>query len=215
MDILLYISNGLIIISILWYLLLIFLNSNKKISNDNGFDITKDMISEYDSINIIENKGKFTFYNIKRQVIKLSTKCYYGSDLSSLSLGILEAGISVIDKEKNQGLNFLKKIFSNLKLLYLFSLIALVININAYTVGDAKIGLFLIVVCVIISYIFIGILTNSLIWIEENINKIKSISKENKLLIINYIKNIINMNKLIFFGELTIVIRLVSIMIER
>ncbi|MBQ8206647.1 MAG: zinc metallopeptidase [Bacilli bacterium] len=215
MNILLYISNGLIITGFLWYLLLIFLNSHKKISEDNGFDITKDLISEYDSINIIENTGKFTFYNIKRQVIKLSTRCYYANDLSYISIGILEAGISIIDKEDNKYINILKKIFSNLKLLYIFPIISLIININSYTVKDAEIGLILLSICVIISYLFINILNDSLVWINKNINKIKTISKDNRLSILNYLKNIITINKLIFFGELLIIIRLVSIMIER
>ena len=64
-NILLYVSNGLIIIGYIYYLLMILFGKSKKVSSSDGFDVTKDIISEYNTINIIESKGYFTVYNIK------------------------------------------------------------------------------------------------------------------------------------------------------
>ena len=75
-EILLYVSSGLIILGYVLYLFIILIGRSKIVSDSDGFDVTKDIISEYDSINIIENNGYFTVYNIKRKVIKLATKCY-------------------------------------------------------------------------------------------------------------------------------------------
>ena len=64
-----YLSNGLIILTFAIYILLFLVNQKKSITTSDGFSITKDILHEYDSINIIENKGYFTIYNIKRRVI--------------------------------------------------------------------------------------------------------------------------------------------------
>ena len=45
-NILLYISFGLILGSYIIYFLMIIFN-NKKVTDSNGFDVTKDIISEY------------------------------------------------------------------------------------------------------------------------------------------------------------------------
>ena len=88
-EILLYISSGLIIIPFIVYFILILLNRNKQITKSDGFNITKDMLHEYDSINIIENKSYFTTYNIKRRVVRLASKNYYGNSLSDISIALI------------------------------------------------------------------------------------------------------------------------------
>ena len=135
-------SSGLIILGYVVYLLLILIGRGKIVSDSDGFDVTKDIISEYNSINIIENSGYFTIYNIKRRVIKLASKCYYGKDLSSISLSLNEAGVSVIDNKKNKYIDILRLVFNNIKLLYVFPLVALVINNSSFNVSDAKISIF-------------------------------------------------------------------------
>ena len=112
-DILKQISSGLIIISLICYLLNILINKSKKISDDDGFNITKDIIQEYDMINIIENTGIISYYNLRRGVIKLSSKSYYGSDLSHISIGLMEAGVSVIDKKGNKFIDIFKILEEN------------------------------------------------------------------------------------------------------
>ena len=63
LDILLYISSFLIIISFVGYLLLLCFN-NKKITDSNSFNIVKEIISDYDIINVIESKTEIIFFNL-------------------------------------------------------------------------------------------------------------------------------------------------------
>lgn len=213
-NILLYVSNGLILISLFFYLLLILINKNRKITNETGFDITKNITSEFDRINIIASNGKITYYNTKRKVIRLNNNCYYGNDVSSIAVSLVEAGISVIDDGKNKIINFFKIFFSNIKMVYLFSLVAIVVNIVSSTSTDAKVSLVIMTILIIFIYLYISILNDSYNWIYQNINKIKLLNKKNNLKVMQYINYIIIINKGIFLGELLIVIRMVAIILD-
>ena len=213
-EILLYVSSGLIILGYVLYLFILLIGRSKIVSDSDGFDVTKDIISEYDSINIIENNGYFTVYNIKRKVIKLATKCYYGKDISSVSLALTEAGISVVDNKKNKYIDIFRVIFNNLKLLYIFPLIALFINNSSFSVNDAKVSIFIGLVLSFISYILIEIKNDSIDWVSNNLKKIKNINKDNRNKIISFMNRLILFDKFIYFGELIMVIRLVLIMLE-
>lgn len=213
-NILLYISSGFIICAFIGYLFLIMIGRGKIVAKSNGFDITKDIISEYNSINVIESKRYFTIYNIKRRVIKLSTRCYYGSDLSSVSLSLMEAGISVIDNQKNKYIDLFRKIFSNLKILYIFPFIAILINNASYNISDAKVSIIFLGLFSVISYMIIDIKSQASEWISNNIKKIKEVSKDNSLKIVSFINRLLWLDKFIFFGELIMIIRFVMIMLE-
>lgn len=213
-NMLLYLSTGLILGGFILYFLIVILGSRKNVSKSNGFNITKDLISEYDAINIIENKNYFTVYNMKRRVIKLSSKCYYGHDLSSISLSLIEAGISIIDNEKNKYINLFRKIFSNLMLLYIFPIIAIFINNASYNISDAKASMIFIILFSVITYMFIDIKNQVYDWINSNIDKIKEINKANQKKIINFINKLMLVDKLIFLGELVMIVRLVAILLE-
>lgn len=213
-NILLYVSTGLILVSFLSYFLIILLGNRKIVSKSNGFDITKDIISEYNAINIIESKGYLTVYNIKRKVIKLATRCYYGSDISSISLSLIEAGISVVDSYKNKYINLFRGIFTNLKMLYIFPVLAIFINYASYNISDAKVSMIFIILFSVMTYMFIDIKSQACTWISDNLTKIKDISKENSLKIINFINKIMLLDKIIFFGELVMIVRLVAILLK-
>ena len=94
-GVLFYVPNCLIIVAFLVYIIQVLIGRTQKITNSDGFNVTKDMLNEYDSINIIENKSYFTIYNIKRKVIKIASKYYYGNSISSIAIPLMEAGISV------------------------------------------------------------------------------------------------------------------------
>ena len=53
--------------------LMIIIGRSKIVSKSDGFDVTKDIISEYNSINIIESSGYFTVYNIKRKSVRIQS----------------------------------------------------------------------------------------------------------------------------------------------
>lgn len=210
-DVLLYISICLILGGYVLYFLMIFIGRNKKIDGYNGFDITKDIISEYDSINVIENRGYFTIYNIKRKVIKLASNNYYGNDLSSLCLSLIEAGISIVDSKKNKFIDIFRVIFSNLKILYILPLIGIFISNSFFSVNDVIFGLFLMLCLSYVFYIILEIKEESCYFINNNIDKIDDTSKENKIMIINFIKKILLFDKMIYFGELVLIFRFVLI----
>lgn len=212
MEYLLYVSNGLIILSFALYILLILLNSKKKFIND-GFSITKDILDEFDAINIIENTGMFTVYNIQRKVIKIASRRYYGKSISDASIPLIEAGISVVDNKRNKFINFFRKIIPNLKLLYIFPFIAIGINSITYGTSDAKIGILVLALCVFISYVMIDIKSAAKYWLNKNVSKISYVDKNGINSINNFIDRVILFDKLIFIGELLMIIRFVYIIL--
>ena len=213
-EILLYLSCGFILFAFLGYIFMVIVERNTIVTKSNGFDTTKDILSEYNSINIIENRGYFTVYNIKRKVIKIASKCYYGNSISDISLPLIEAGISVVDDNKNKFINIVRVVFSNLKWLYIFPIIAIFINYSTYNISDAKVSILFIALFIIISYMMIDLKTMAYSWINDNLGKIKSINKENRNKIINFVNRVIFFDKIIFFGYLIMIIRFVLILLE-
>ena len=214
LDIILYISSGMILLVYLCYFLLILIGRNKIVSNSDSFDVTKDIISEYNSINIIETSSYFTIYNIKRKVIKLASKCYYGKDLSSISLALNEAGLSIIDNKKNKYINVFRSVFNNLKLLYIFPIIAIIISNSSFNIKDAKVSLIFLLLFTFISYIMISIKSEAIDWVGNNIKKIKDINKENRTNVINFMNRLLFFDKVIYFGEIIMIIRITLILFE-
>lgn len=211
-NILLYISSFLLIFSFFSYLILIMLGRNKIVTKCSGFDVTKDIISKYNMINVIESKSYFTFYNIKRKVIKLNTKCYYGNDLASICLCLIEAGISVLDNSKNKYINTFRNIFSNLKMLYIFPVISLFISNSSFNISDVKVSIILILLFCFIFYIVIDVKSQAYIWISDNLKKIKYINKDNYIKIMNFIDKLILLDKFIFYSQIIMIIRLMFIL---
>lgn len=210
--ILFYVINLIIIFAYIWYFLLIIINRRRKISDSNGFDVIKDIISEYNSINIIEGNSKFSFYNIKRRVIKLSKDDYYGSNVSSISLSLIQAGISIVDDMKNIFINWCRKIIPTLRIFDLLGIIILVINYVSVTVSDARIGIILGGIIIFIYYMYVDVLNNSYNFIYDNVNKIDEIRKDSSM-ILEFVNKVLLINKIIFIGEIVFIIRMVSIIL--
>ena len=211
-NMLLYISLFIILFSYFSYFILIIIGRAKTVGKIIGFNIIKDLISNYESINIIESRGYFTFYNIKRRVIKLSTKCYYGNDLSSISISLIEAGISVVDDNHNKYIDLFRNLFSNLKILYIFPILSLLINNLSFSINDAKVSIVMMFLFIFISYVVVDVKNTAYLWIIENFNKIKNINKDNSLKIFKFINILLWLDKFIFFGEFLIICRLILIL---
>ena len=207
---LMYVSNGLIVLGFIGYLLLVIFNQNKKTTGGNGFDITKNILDEFDSINIIENKNIFTIYNIKRKVVKIASRCYYGNNVSDIAIPLMEAGISAIDNKHNKYINFFRKIISNLKCLYILPVLAIIINLVSYNVSDVKVSLFFLAIIIIVNYILIDIKSNAYMWLSKNIKRIRNIDSER---ILRFVNNVLLCDKIIFIGELVMIIRFVQILL--
>lgn len=213
-EMLLYISMGFVIFGFLLYFILILIGRVKNVSKCDGFDVTKDIISEYNMINVIESKSYFTVYNIKRKVIKLSSDCYYGKDLSSISLSLMEAGVSIVDNNKNKYIDIFRILFSNIKMLYVFPIVSLFISNSSFNINDAKVSILFLLLFAFISYVMLDIRGQVGYFVSENLNKIKDISKDNRDKIINFMNKLLFCDKIIYFGELIMIIRLVLIMFE-
>ena len=211
---LMYISSFLIIFAYVGYFVMIFIGNRDKVSKDNGFDVSKDILSCYNNINIILSKGYFSFYNIRRKVIKLASFCYEGRSLSAICLSLLEVGVSAIDNIKNKYIDMARKIISNVKILYLLPIVSILINGCTYSIGDVRFGMVFIVLFAFISYMMIDIKNQANEWVYNNINKVNGINKENCFRIGNFMNKILWLDKFILFGELLIIIRFIGILLE-
>ena len=212
-NVLIYLSDGLIILGFIGYFLLILFYKNKLTDTD-GFNITKDILNDFDSINIIENNSYFTIYNIKRKVIKIASKCYYDKSISSLSIPLMEAGISIVDNKKNKFISFFSIIISNLKYLYILPICAIFFNSIFTSSIDAKIGFYVLILFSVISYIFISIKTDSALVISNKLSRIKLVNKDERMKINNFLDKIILFDKFIFIGELIMIIRFLAVMLS-
>ena len=212
--ILMYISNGLIVLSFIMYFILILIGRMKEVTDSDGFNITKDILHEYNSINIILSKSFLTIYNIKRRVIRMANRCYYGNTVSDIAVPLIEAGISSVDDKKNKIINLLRNVFPNIKCLYLFPLIGVIINSQTYNISDAKVSIVFFILFAIISYMVIDIKSNGIINISNNIDKIKDINIENKKRIISFMNKISILDKILFISELMMIIRAVMIILD-
>lgn len=208
-----YIVMGFILGGYLYYVLIVLGNRNK-ISEESSFNIIKDLIHNYNSINVILNEGIFTIYNIKRRVIKLSNKCYYGNSLSDVGISLMEAGISVIDNNKDREINFFRGFFFNLKWLYVIPLVVIFIISQINTTEDGVILGFLIFISIYFMYMFINIKNRAYNWIVMNIDRIKQINKKDQMKVINFINKMMLCDKFIFWGELVGFLKVVMILLN-
>ena len=209
---LIYIADFLVIIGFIAYFLLIIC-SNKKVSKGDGFNITKDVLNEYNSINIVENKGFLTVYNIRRKVIKIASRCYYGNSIGDVAIPLMEAGISIVDNHKNKFISFISKIRPNLKFLYILPAIAVLFN-SVAAIDDAKLGLIITFIFIIISYMLINVKMEALNLIGNKLSNSKILNKEDNVSVMKFLNRIILFDKFIFIGELVMVVRFVAVMLK-
>jgi len=155
-NLLLYISSLLIILAYVIYFFISLFN-NKKIEDTSGFDIANDILEEYDGIKIILSKGLSTYYDIKRKIIKMSKKNYYGNKVSDLTESLLEVGTFVYDKKGSKIIDIFRKIMPTLKILYILPIISIVINFSTYSVNDSRISLIILFIFFLINYFLLTV----------------------------------------------------------
>ena len=206
--ILMYVSDFLIVLPFILYFIMIILN-NKIKYKVNGFDASKDALALYDRINIIETTSLFTIYNIKRKVVKLSSRNYYGCSNSDISVSLMESSISAVD-DKNKIIDILRKVVSSLKYLYILPIISLIINSVTFNVGNSRIGIIFVFLFSVVNILIIDIHENAYLWLNKNIRKIKSIDKEK---VLSFVKNIVFFDKILLFSQFIIIIRFILILI--
>ena len=172
-NLLLGISIIIIIISYLKIILIYLKSKNKRIENITGFDLAKEITSNYDEINIVESKEiNISKYNLKRKIIRLTSKNYEDNNLFTLTITSSLAGYSLANINKDKYLQLLSNIFKNIDYLSKSSILTLIISIMTKNIGDAKIGLFILSIILIYQYLLIQINTVSNEYTKKELNKI-------------------------------------------
>lgn len=177
-------------------------NKNNKIDNYNGFDIAKEITSNYDEINIVSCNGLFSFYDVKRNVIRLNNKNYDGNSFIDISIGAMLAGISLVNSDNRN-----KFIFKRVRVISLASLIMMFLSFLVNSIGDARIMMIITFGCLLYLFMRYQMVSGAVSLIESNMDK--DIYSKIKSIVMGYI----NFYKISFISLLVVLVRLVVIML--
>ena len=212
-KLLLIISVVLILLSDMRIILMYRKTKNIKIDDMTGFDLAKELTSNYDEINIVESREvSISKYNLKRRIIKLNYKDYTMNNIFTLTKSSLLAGYSLVALNKDKNIEILGKIFNNIDYLNKSSIVTILISCLVKAKGDAKIALILLSLILIYQYIINEININSK---EQTKEQLKDLLEEKNYLLLDDIKNsYLNLNKISFITTLILILRLVLIIIN-
>lgn len=211
---LLLISIILISISYLRIILTYFKTKKINITNINGFDLAKELTSNYDEINIVESKEiNISKFNLKRRIIKLTNKDYNSNNIFDLSKVTFLSGYSLLTLNKDKNILVLSKILSSIDYLNKSSLLALLISILTRTAGDAKIAIILLLIIILIYQYLINEI--NIASKDETIKPLKKLlTKESYNIILNIEDAYLSLNKISFITTLILLLRQVLIIIN-
>ena len=209
------ISYILLVISVIGVILLYsfimiiyFVNKKKIIDNYSGFDVAKDITTNYDAINIVKsNDIMVSEYDIKRNVIRLNANNYEGNSYFDILISSILAGYSLINSENPDSFKF-SILFKKIRWISFSSLIMVVLSIMISNIGDAKIGMVIFILLLVYQYMRYQIAINSNLVIKENLDK-ELYNKLEKSLGMD-----ITINKVSFIVSLIMILRLVVIILE-
>ena len=177
-------------------------NKNNKIDNYNGFDIVKEITSNYDEINIVSCNGLFSFYDVKRNVIRLNNKNYDGNSFVDISIGAMLAGISLVNSD-----NRIKFGFKRVNVISIVSLVMMILSYLVSSIGDARIMMVITFGCLLYLFMRYQMVSGAVSLIECNMDK--NIYSKIKSIIMGYV----NFYKISFISLLVVLVRLVVIML--
>ena len=177
-------------------------SKNNKIDNYNGFDIAKEITSNYDEINIVSCNGLFSFYDVKRNVIRLNDKNYDGNSFVDISIGAMLAGISLVNSDIRN-----KFIFKRVRVISLASLIMMFLSFLVNSIGDARIMMVITFGCLLYLFMRYQMVSGAVSLIECNMDM--DIYSKIKSIIMGYV----NFYKISFISLLVVLVRLVVIML--
>ena len=205
-----------LIITVFTYLRILILkisNKNNHIEKYSSFDLSKELTSNYDEINIIESKEIYlSKYNLKRRVIKLTPKTYNATDYYNLSISGILSGYSLININKDKYLRTLSYIFKNINYLTKSIILSLIISIFTNTIGDAKFSLILLSIITIYEYFLVNINESAKNNIKEELKKV--IKKEEYQSITKIINTLIQANTIFFITNLILILRLILMILK-
>ena len=182
-------------------------DKTKKVDKYNGFDIAKEVTSNYDDINIVvSNDIVFSEYDINRKVIRLNNNNYDGNTVNDLVISSLLAGYSLVNNENPNYFKF-NFIFKKIRSISFILLVMMVLSYFINNIGDAKIGVILFILLLVVQYMRYLIAVSAKEKIENNIDK------ELYLTLEKGINRNIFFNKISFIVSLIMILRLVVIIL--
>jgi len=209
------ISYILLVISVIGVVLLYsfivgnyFINKKKIVDNYSGFDVAKDVTTNYDAINIVKSSDiVVSEYDVKRNVIRLNANNYEGNSYFDIFVSSILAGYSLVNSDNPNSFKF-SFLFKRIRCISFSSLVMGILSIMISNIGDAKIGIVVFILLLVYQYMRYQISINSNLVIKENLdsNLYKKLEKS--------LGMDITINKLSFILSLIMILRLVVIILE-
>ena len=170
----------------------------------NGFDIAKDITTDYDTINVVERDVFISNFSFRRSIIYLSKRLYYANDVFSLGLVSFLAGISI---SNSTYIRFIKRVFPTIDFFNKSPLLMVILSLLFYSKGDARIGIVLGILVIIYQYLYLQIFNSGMQLVLEH----KFIKKES---IRNILLKFYSSNILFFVSSLIFILRFVFIIVN-
>lgn len=212
-NILLLISIIIIAISYLRIILIYLKTKNIKSKNLTGFDLAKEITSNYDEINIVESKEiNISKYNLKRKIIRLTNKNYEGNNLFTLAITSCLSGYSLANINKDKYIELLGNILPSIDYLGKSSILTLIIAIMTNNAGDAKIAIILLGIILVYQYILILINSSSHEYTKKELKKI--VSKKELTKIEEILNSFLMVHTISFITTLILIVREILIIMK-
>ena len=170
----------------------------------NGFDIAKDITTNYDTINVVEKDVLISNFSFRRNVIYLSKRLYCANDVFSLGLVSFLAGVSI---SNSTYVRVIKKVFPTIDFFNKSSLLMVILSLLFYSKGDARIGIVLGIIIIFYQYLYLQIFNSVMqLVLEHKLTKKESIQ--------NILLKFYSSNILFFVSSLIFILRFVFIIVN-
>lgn len=140
------------------YIVYYFIYHKDLLKDINGFDMAKEITSDYDSINVVESQGLYSKYYLNRKVIKLTPRVYSSSDIFSLTLVAILSSISLLN---NKYIKFMSRFLPFISFCDKSSIVMVILSLVFYSKGDARIGIILGIIILVYQYCYRQIIYDS------------------------------------------------------
>ena len=183
------------------YIVYYFIYHKDLLKDINGFDMAKEITSDYDNINVVESQGLYSKYYLNRKVIKLTPRIYSSSDVFSLTLAAILSSISLLN---NKYIKFMSRFLPFISFCDKSSIIMVILSLVFYSKGDARIGIIFGIIILVYQYCYRQIIYDS---VDVCRDKIK-IKKEEFSIIM---ERICSSHTLFFVSSLIFLLRFILI----
>ena len=181
------------------YLIIIYLTNKNKKREITAADQVENLLEGNDSINVIESKDNiFSSYNLKRKIVKLTSKMYESNSLFSVSVASLLSGYSLVN---NKLINYFSYVFREIKYFSYTGIITIIFSFMVSNIGDSKLLIVIFFLIAIYQYLINSFNSEVMenIEVDEEINGvINSISRVNTIFFIGTLLEILRLVVIIF-----------------